>query len=204
MRIEKKIRNMSYTFVKVQPKVSAEGKQAKAYWLFKPKDEMQIMEHWRKYVRSVISDGVKKLNKKMIMGYRGHFTNDFETAVEVWMNSMGEDLVSSMFRVENEALSSRISAFSSGHEIYLSHGMQVVILDERFTDVVAVKECDVLTFPDEVRPTLEDVRYLMWDGGRHTYAKIGKLDVVDVNGKMKWDTRAEAEAAAKWYIEKYW
>lgn len=195
---------MSYTFVKVQAKVPAEGKQAKAYWLFKPKDAMQIMEHWRKYPRSIISEGTKKLEKKIIKGYRGHFTNDFEAAVEIWMYSIGEDLVTSMVRIENEALSSRISAFGSGREIYLNHGIQVVMLDERFTDVVATKECDALTFPDEVRPTLDDVRYLMWEGGRHTYAKIGKLDVVDAAGNMKWNTRAEAEAAAKWYIEKYW
>lgn len=107
---------MSYTFVKVQPKVTAEGKQAKAYWLFKPKDAMQIMEHWHKYPRSVIIEGTKKLEKKITLGYRGHFTNDFEAAVEIWMYSMGEDLVTSMFRIENEALGSRMSTFSSGRE----------------------------------------------------------------------------------------
>lgn len=195
---------MSYTFVKVLSKVPAEGMQAKAYWLFKPKDAVQIMEHWRKYPRLVISEGTKILEIKIIKGHRGHFTNDFEAAVEILMSSTGEDLVTSMVRIENEALSSRIRAFGSGREIYLNHGIQVVMLDERFSDIVASKECDALTFPDEVIPTLDDVRYLMWEGGRHTYAKIGKFDVVDAAGNMKWSTRAEAEAAAKWYIERYW
>ena len=40
--------------------------------------------------------------------------------------------------------------------------------------------------------------------GEHYYAKIGKLDVVDEQGNQKWNTKREAEAAARWYIEKYW
>lgn len=46
-----------------------------------------------------------------------------------------------------------------------------------------------------VLPT-EKVRIIQWPGGEHFYAKIGNQDVV-VNGKQKWDTREEAEEAAK-------
>ncbi len=37
--------------------------------------------------------------------------------------------------------------------------------------------------------------------GNHWYAKIGKLDIKDKDNNMKWNTKAEAEAAAKWFIE---
>ena len=40
--------------------------------------------------------------------------------------------------------------------------------------------------------------------GKHWYAKIGKLDVVDKDNNQKLDTKEEAETAAKWYIEKNW
>ena len=33
------------------------------------------------------------------------------------------------------------------------------------------------------------------------YAKIGKRDVYDSEGNMKWDTKDEAEKAAKWFLE---
>ena len=65
-------------------------------------------------------------------------------------------------------------------------------------------ERDVLTFPDEDKPTMDDVRFIVWAGGEHFYAKIGKLDVVDEQGNQKWNTKREAEAAARWYIEKNW
>ena len=42
------------------------------------------------------------------------------------------------------------------------------------------------------------------EGGYHIYAKVGKLDVVDESGNQKWNTRQEAEDAARWYIAKNW
>ena len=195
---------MSYTFVKLQQKPTVDGKQRTPYWMFKPKSTMDIMEHWNKYPRSVMSEGTKKLVAKFSKGHTGHFTNDFERVVEVYMSATGKDLVTSIVQMENEALNNRLNTFNTGHEIYLNHGMQVVLLDERFTDIVVTKESESLTFPDEEKPTLDDVRFLVWEGGKHTYAKIGKLDVVDADGNMKWNTRSEAEDAAKWYIEKYW
>ena len=84
------------------------------------------MEHWGKYAKSVISDGSRKLTKKIFNGVKGHFTNDFEQAVEVWMTSTHEGLMSSMVRMENEALQNRLRGFRNGREICLNHGIQVV------------------------------------------------------------------------------
>lgn len=195
---------MKYKFIKVQPKALPDGTQAKAFWLFCPRTEEQIMEHWGKYAKSVISDGSRKLTKKIFNGLKDHFTNDFEQAVEVWMTSTHEGLMSSMVRMENEALQNRLRGFRNGREICLNHGIQVVLVDSRFNDIVATTERDVLTFPDEDKPTMDDVRFIVWDGGIHFYAKIAKLDIVDKDGNQKWKTRKEAESAARWYIEQYW
>ena len=50
---------------------------------------------------------------------------------------------------------------------------------------------------------IDDVKFIMWNGGKHWYAKIGKLDVV-VNGIQKWNTKEEATKAAKQYINENW
>lgn len=51
---------------------------------------------------------------------------------------------------------------------------------------------------------MKDVRYMQWNihgnKGTHWYAKIGNLDIKDKDGNMKWDTKPEAENAARWYI----
>lgn len=199
-----KTTNMTYTFIKVAPKVGSESDKKKAYWLFQPKSIEQIEEHWLKYPKSVISEAVAHLLRKQARKVMGHCNNDFERAVEALMQVNGDGVVACSLIVENQTYTNRMHSFLNGEPIHLNHGMQVVLIDERVTQVLEVVEKETLTFPDEERPSLSDVRYLTWDGGKHVYAKIGKLDVVDERGKQKWDTREEAEAAAKSYIEKNW
>lgn len=195
---------MDYKFIKVKSKSLSDNAEAKGYWLFCPQTEEQLIEHWNKYVKPVISDGSRKLAKKIFSGTKGHFTNDFEQAVEVWMNSTNDSLIVSMLQIENEAFRNRLQMFRSGREIYLSHSIQVVTVDTRFVDILTTTERNVLTFPDEEKPEMKDVRFIVWEGGVHYYAKIGKLDIVDKDGNQKWNTRAEAESAARWYINQYW
>ena len=190
-----------YTFVRVRGKGGGE----RGYWLFKPSSETQLIEHWEKYARSVIGEGIKNVLKKQIEERMGHSTNDFETAVESMLSIYPSDppyVVA--LRLENEAFDSRRQSFLRGEDIYLNHGIQVVMIDDRYSEIVETIEKDVLTFPDEERPTESDVKYTQWPGGYHIYAKIGKLDVVDSEGKQKWNTMKEAEDAAKWYIQKYY
>lgn len=56
------------------------------------------------------------------------------------------------------------------------------------------RDIDVWALPEE-KP-----RFVQWTGGTHWYAKIGDEDIV-VNGRQKWDTKAEAEAAAAKYLK---
>ena len=195
---------MDYKFVKVQSKDTLDNKKSKYYWLFCPRDEKQVLEHWKKYVCSVISEGTKNLVHKMFHGYKGHCTNDFEQAVESLSFATNDNIQYTMIRVENEALKTRIESIRAHMPIFLTKGLQVVLIDERFSEIVETKYCDVLTFPDEDKPTIDDVRFITWEGGYHIYAKVGKLDVVDKRGNQKWNTRQEAEDAARWYIAKNW
>lgn len=195
---------MGYLFVKIQPRENVNIGDKKNCWLFCAKTENQVLEHWEKYVRSVISDGTRKLVQKAFSGTTGHFTNDFERTVEITATSLHLSITEAMSKVENEAFHTRMNTFFTNGEIFLTHGLTVVLIDDRFFRVAETVEKETLVYPDEDKPTLQDVRFIVWDGGKHFYAKIGKLDVVDANGNQKWDTRQEAEKAAEWYIKKYW
>lgn len=195
---------MKYKFIKVQIKSASDVSNPTSIWLFEPQSDQQILEHWYKYARATIGEGARILTKKIFSGTKGHCCNDFEKAVETLMTSTGDRLFTSMACIEREALKNRLQSFCEGRRIYLNHGIQVVTADSRFSEVVNTIERDVLTFPDEDKPTMNDVRYIIWEGGQHIYAKIGKLDVLDDKGNQKWETRAEAEAAARWYIDRYW
>ena len=73
-------------------------------------------------------------------------------------------------------------------------------------EIVEERYEGTLVYPVETQVRLEDVRYMQWNmpdmniKGTHWYAKIGKTDIVDKDGNMKWDTKGEAEKAAEWFI----
>ena len=68
---------MNYKFIKVQSKSLPDNTEEKGYWLFCPHTEELLIDHWNKYVKSVISDASRKLTKKIFSGTKGHFTNEF-------------------------------------------------------------------------------------------------------------------------------
>jgi hypothetical protein len=46
----------------------------------------------------------------------------------------------------------------------------------------------------------EEIRIISWPNGKHFYAKIGNADVV-VDGRQKWDTKAEAQLNAEKFLK---
>lgn len=194
----------NYRFVRVE-KISPE-KDDNYVWYFVPQSLEQVKEHWKKYPASIIREGSSKIASKVFNGnsITDHICNDFEEAV-IKLNSItNSNIMSDMVQVENVAYNQRINDFVSGRKLFLSHGLTVVTLDTRFYHITEEIYKDVLTFPDEDKPTMADVRYIQWGGGEHWYAKIGKLDVVDENGNQKWNTKAEAKQAAEWYVKNNW
>jgi len=192
-----------YHFVKVE-RIESNG-DSKPIWYFFPNSVDQIKEHWVKYPGSVIREGSRNMSDKIFHGIEeSNPTNEFERAVRSVNAVTRKTIINDMVEIENMAYNNRINDFINGRDIYLTHGLSVVTIDSRFYHITENVYKDTLTFPDEERPSIDKVRYIQWDGGKHWYAKIGKLDVVDKDNNQKWDTKEEAETAAKWYIEKNW
>lgn len=76
--------------------------------------------------------------------------------------------------------------FVNGNGGYFGMRRGIIATDSRVIDVWAL--------PDE------GPRFIQWEGGIHWYAKIGDEDII-VDGKQKWDTKREAEIAAKKFLE---
>lgn len=191
--------NEKYKFVKIGLIEDING-----IWYFEPSSIEQIKEHWRKYPASIIREGSQIIANRPFGRTDYNVTNQFVIAVDALNKVTRGNIVTDMIQVENMAYNNRISDFENGRKIFLTDDMRVVTLDKRFYEIKETVEKDELTFPNEDKPSLDDVRYLQWDGGEHWYAKIGKLDVVDFEGNQKWDSKEDAQKAAKWYVEKYW
>lgn len=73
-------------------------------------------------------------------------------------------------------------------------------------DILDTVESDYFEFPvdsvEEVKKSWElKPRIIQWPNGTHFYAKVGVEDVRDAEGRMKWDTYPEAEAAIEYYLK---
>ena len=129
-----------------------------------------------------------------------------------WLRSMQDDKRLSQNEVDtaNEllltAIKGRLKDIDKGEAVYLEDGVRQFGYSSNnpHFEIIERYYSDKLEYPDFKKPTLDDVRFIQWDGGKHWYAKVNKEDITDEIGRQKWNTKGEAENAAKWYIEKYY
>lgn len=191
-----------YKFVRIRKKNSDEY----GHWFFKPESIDGINEHWKTYCSSEISKTIRERVQHVLKtGTSGHPTTHFGTGVDALCTAFNLNYAEGCVNLERETYSNRVSDFNKGREIYLNEGMTVYMLDDRFFEIAESLELENMDFPAKQKWSADDVRYMQWNmlgnTGDHWYAKLGKMDIYDAEGHMKWDTKAEAEKAAKWFIE---
>lgn len=190
-----------YKFVKIAPK---SDKTKGGTWYFTPNSVEQVIEHFNKIFGQEIKVGVSDY----LNGYK-HPSTAWSYAVDTInrfnINNLEHNnwLINATI-LENEVLSNRIKDFQNGLEFYLANGVVQFCPRWDMFEIVDEIDCEELIYPRESQYHLEEVRYLKWNvpgvtEGQHWYAKIGNMDVKDKEGNMKWDTKEEAENAAKWF-----
>jgi len=203
-----------YKFVRIHKK---SDQSDYGCWFLEPSSIEQINEHFDKVCGFEIRKGVDEICKKAdvnddgVLKWSGHIITPFAYSVFADMdanaatNAVNLNFLQSCINVENAAYQTRVKSFLDGQTIYLAESMTVFMLDERFFEIVETIEKYLLVYPHKEKYTLGDVRYMQWNmfgnKGTHWYAKVGKRDIVDKEGRMKWDTKSEAECAAKWFID---
>lgn len=191
-----------YTFVRIKTK------RDKSYggWYLKPKSIEQIDEHWHKVCAPYMIEGMYDFNKsfkvrdgKLYASGSKHLTNWFASGVYDRITLFGGSYAEQSTILENHAYKTRIDMFEK-YDMYLSNGMPVFIMNPT-CEIAETKESDELVYPAQTEWLISDVRYMKWPNGQHWYAKINTYDVRDKDGKMKWNTKEEAENAAAWFVK---
>lgn len=201
-----------YHFVKIRRK----GGSEKGTWYFHPQTEEQLIEHFKKVmgaeIKAGMDDWVKSSHKiadsskpEGYWMYHAHPVTPWSRVVTSMLELEGGTFLEMSLKLENEVINNRLHNFRCGKDLYLDNG---VVETRMLDDDEVVGECykDELVYPVEAQIHLEDVRYMQWNmpdlniKGTHWYAKIGNTDIVDKDGNMKWNTKAEAEKAAEWFI----
>lgn len=201
-----------YHFVKIKRK----GGNENGCWYFHPQTEEQLLEHFKKVIggeiKAGIDDWVKSSHKiadsskpEGYWVYHAHPVTPWSRVVTSLLEIEGGTFLDASVKLENQLLNQRVSTFRRGKDMYLDNGVvETRLLSD--DEIVEERYEDNLIYPVETHVRLEDVRYMQWNmpdlniKGTHWYAKIGKTDIVDKDGNMKWDTKEEAEKAAEWFI----
>lgn len=206
---------MKYEFVRF--KDLATGEESHKWW-FAAKTASQVMEHAEKFFKPTMQEGFNSAAHDAIEAikhggaFMKHPIDVAASAIESITEIKGYERSSplALFDTANELLlttiKGRLKTIGKGEVVYLEDGVRQFGYTSKnpYFEIIERYYSDKLEYPDFKKPTLDDVRFIQWDGGEHWYAKINKEDIVDEIGRQKWNTKDEAEKAAKWYIEKYY
>lgn len=206
---------MEYEFVRFKSLTTGEESHK---WWFAAKTAKQVMEHAEKFFKPTMQEGFNESAHNAIKGifrrngFMPHPTSEAAASIESITLIKGFERTSpfALFDTANEllltAIKGRLKTIDKGEAVYLEDGVRQFGYTSKnpYFEIVETYYSDKLEYPDFKKPTLDDVRFIQWDGGEHWYAKVNKEDIVDKFGNQKWNSKVEAEKAAKWYIEKYY
>ena len=199
-----------------------EGGKIYPTWWFVAKTADDVREHYEKVFLPVMQRGWDSFCEKQIecihAGRRvcDHANNEAEIAIQsiAMAKGIGDDEfdmpILPTYEVANDLISQALDGrikMVEREPVYLEDGMRQFAHTEGSDPFFKVAErvyCDELVYPHAKVPTMDDVRFIQWPDGKHWYAKIGNVDVVDTWGTQKWDTLGEAKKAAWLFIGRYY
>jgi len=108
---------------------------------------------------------------------------------EVLVKDVFDDFITKIFVGMQSSINKTGAIYIQSSGGYFPHSDNVV--------VHATIEQEDFTFP----VWNKKIKVFQWQGGKHYYAKVDHLDVVDAAGNQKWNTFTEAERQAEIFAE---
>lgn len=191
---------MAYTFLQIRTKGKTDSNGT---WYLLGDSTETIKEHFNVYGKDYFKQGVKAYFDYLLGGKLKHYDHTWPQLVEI-ESQRPENIGLPWFivatKLENKMLQQRLDPNFSSCNPYLGKNM-TILMNNPTIEIVETKVSEKMIYPDDEKLSLSDVRYIQWYHGKHWYAKIGKLDVVDQYGNQKWDTKEEAMQASQWFVE---
>ena len=201
-----------YEFVRIRDKRNGEVMKS---WYFRARSYHDIRVHTEKVFAPLMQVGYNDVAGKAVEAIFGkgklccveHPDTDAGNAIRTFTEiEYGSAHPMPMFEVANkllaEAVQSRLDEVYRNGECYLADGVQCFGFSKSCHEICESVLSDEFKYPTTKRATLKDVRFILWDGGRHIYAKVGNFDVVDEHGNQKWNTKEDAVMAAENFLKR--
>jgi len=175
-------------------------------WYLKPESTQDIIDHFKKICGREFKEGFEDyinnviVRKNPITGEpylysMNHSSSTWRNAVELCeMKLKGQNWLKGATSLEDKTFKDRLEMFAKGKAIYFTDGLPYYCCNVHPT-YEEEKWSEKLEYPYEFQ--YDEVRFLQWEGGRHWYAKIGSIDIVDKYGRQKWSDKSYAQMIAK-------
>ena len=179
-------------------------------WYLKPECLEDVKEHFEKIFGQEIKEGTREYIESTVTDDEGNVQH--QKPITPWnsMVSIANDVYKDSWfmtgcRLENEIINNRIDYYNRGLKCFYPEGVACYCNTDDDGTYYSEVWKDELVYPTKETLTLKDVKFMQWNllgnKGEHWYAKVGKRDVYDKDGNLKWNTRAEAEKAAQWFLD---
>lgn len=189
----------------------------KPQWYLCPNTIIDVIDHFNVVCKREISAACKEYIQNAVMCddgslYHPHPDTPFGVSVDIFATSMGMPWIQAAIMLENQTMQDRVNSFRDPKclNMYLADNMTwIAEYDGMNIDIIEEHFSNDMEFPIETIYKYSDIRTMKWDipgmsiRGTHWYAKVDKFDVIDKDGRMKWNTEKEAMDAGIWWVDKY-
>ncbi len=168
-------------------------------WYFVCDNKVDVYYFFEKYYQAIIKYGVNQYVRGNKDTYWGN------TILRMTESPKYRDLSPCVIsnQMENETYVNRCKSVENGEILLLNKDtMAYFCLVGHCVKIIQERIVDNMVFPDEQKYDINDVVIKRWDNGIHYYAKVGKYDIIDRLGQVKYNTYEEAYNECLRWLEK--
>ena len=177
-------------------------------WYLKPECLQDIIDHFNKICGREFKEGFEDFRDNVRVYHDkdgnvknvsyNHTSSVWRYTVEMEMEFKGLSWLDAADSLERRTFEDRINRFKNNKPIYFPCNLTIyppiehpVYDKEKWTNE--------LIYPFEYN--YDEVRFIQWPDGKHWYAKIGNIDIVDKYNRQKWCDKSYAQEIAKKWCE---
>jgi len=165
-------------------------------WMLYCDSVEHLIEHTELYMNPEIALGINDYMQRSEL----HPITNWRKAVETLSRVSEKPAYEISTILENKVYQGKVKTLFNYKAILLrENGSYMAVTNS--IQINEEKICKEMIYPFNSY-SKEDIKITKWPGGRHFYAKIGKLDVVDKEGNVKWWSEEDAQENALKYLEK--
>lgn len=185
--------NLTYSFYKVKNKRLPNLE----FWWALVLDTPEVLVEYTGFKSTELVQSYFKAKEKIAKKY--HLGQEEACMLQVLSNRCErKTIVDDVKILGDEMLSPLVKYYLDGRIPIINKNGGFCFLDEEI-EVLEKIEKNEMIWPDDDR---KGICILRWPNGKHYYAKVGKQDVYDNKGNMKWSTAQQAEKWAKIFRSK--